>query len=157
MNREVPKSRSTGAGSGEPAPRSGLPSKREAAVTREPSVPKREAAPGTRVTSNNTGRVKFDERGNAVWEWAVTTGAFGTDVSTERLKKLESHNLALADDASPDDIAKKPKSTAQGYSPYDSGLLVKQEDPPQKKKDLKRLSEWFKLREQANRNKKENE
>ena len=111
------------------------------------------------MTNNNTGRVKFDDRGNAVWEWAVTTGAFGTDVSTERLKKLESHTLALADDMpSPDDIAKqKPNSATQGYSPYDSGLLIKQEEPPKKKTDLKRLSEWLKLREQANRNKKENE
>ena len=118
---------------------------------------KREAAPSSaRVTNNNTGRVKFDERGNAVWEWAVTTGAFGTDVSTERLKKLESHTLALADDAPPNDIAKQnPKGVTQGYSPYDSGLLVKEAAAPKKKKDLKRLSEWFKLREQANRNKKD--
>jgi hypothetical protein len=29
-----------------------------------------------------TGRVKFDERGNAIWEWQVTTGAFSPEVST---------------------------------------------------------------------------
>jgi len=33
------------------------------------------------VTTNTSGRVKFDDRGNAVWEWAVTTGAFRAEVS----------------------------------------------------------------------------
>ena len=39
------------------------------------------------VSTNVTGRVKFDERGNAVWEWAVKTGMFGAEVSTSLLKK----------------------------------------------------------------------
>jgi hypothetical protein len=108
------------------------------------------------LARNNTGRVKFDERGNAVWEWAVTTGSFATDISTSRLKKLENESLALADDApSPaNDIVKpNPKGVVQGYSPYDSGLLAKTARPPAKKKDLRRLSEFIKLREQATRNK----
>jgi hypothetical protein len=108
------------------------------------------------LTRNNTGRVKFDERGNAVWEWAVTTGSFATDISTSRLKKLENESLALADDApSPaNNIVKpNPKGVVQGYSPYDSGLLAKTARPPAKKTDLRRLSEFIKLREQATRNK----
>ena len=42
-----------------------------------------------------------------------------------------------------------------GYSPYDSGLLVKAAEQRPKKKDLRRLSEWLKLRHQASRNKKD--
>jgi len=49
--------------------------------------------------AKSTGRVKFDERGNAVWEWQVTTGAFGLEVSTQRLQKLEHPALSIADDA----------------------------------------------------------
>ena len=122
--------------------------------------------PGTRdaaatqpvgVTRNNSGRVKFDDRGNAVWEWAVTTGSFATDVSTARLKKLENQTLSLADDEPPpasDNIVKpNPKGAVQGYSPYDSGLLAKTDRAPAKKKDLRRLGEFLKLREQATRNK----
>ena len=121
--------------------------------------------PGTRdaaaaqpagVTRNNSGRVKFDDRGNAVWEWAVTTGSFATDVSTARLKKLENHTLSLADDAPPpaNNIVKpNPKGAVQGYSPYDSGLLARTDRQPAKKKDLRRLGEFLKLREQATRNK----
>ena len=108
------------------------------------------------VTRNNSGRVKFDDRGNAVWEWAVTTGSFATDVSTARLKKLENQTLSLADDAPPpaSNIVKpNPKGAVQGYSPYDSGLLAKTDRAPAKKKDLRRLGEFLKLREQATRNK----
>jgi hypothetical protein len=109
------------------------------------------------LARNNSGRVKFDERGNAVWEWAVTTGSFATDVSTARLKKLENQTLSLADE-SPippvDRIVKpNPKGVVQGYSPYDSGLLAKTDRKPAKKTDLRRLSEFIKLREQATRNK----
>jgi hypothetical protein len=116
-------------------------------------------APATQpagVTRNNSGRVKFDDRGNAVWEWAVTTGSFATDVSTARLKKLENPTLSLADDAPPpaSNIVKpNPKGAVQGYSPYDSGLLAKTDRAPAKKKDLRRLGEFLKLREQATRNK----
>jgi hypothetical protein len=122
--------------------------------------------PGTRdasvtqtggLTRNNSGRVKFDDRGNAVWEWAVSTGSFATDVSTSRLKKLENHTLSLADDAPPPTangiVKPNPKGAVQGYSPYDSGLLAKTDRQPAKKKDLRRLGEFLKLREQATRNK----
>ncbi len=48
-----------------------------------------EAAPEDRPASDKTsGRVSFDSRGNAVWEWSMATGKFGGNVDTERLKKL---------------------------------------------------------------------
>jgi len=113
------------------------------------------AAQPTGVTRNNSGRVKFDDRGNAVWEWAVATGSFATDVSTSRLKKLENHTLSLADDApippTSHIVKPNPKGVVQGYSPYDSGLLAKTDRQPAKRKDLRRLGEFIKL--QATRNK----
>lgn len=119
---------------------------------------------GTRpVTRNNSGRVTFDDRGNAVWEWAGSTGKFEAAVTTGRIKKLENHTLALVDDeapsapptAPPTVVQENRKGVKQGYSPYDSGLLVKADAEVKrtKRKDLRRLSEWLKLREQANRNK----
>jgi hypothetical protein len=103
-----------------------------------------------------SGRVKFDERGNAVWEWSVATGAFGREVSTDRLKKLENVTLSLADDAPTpfDPVQPNPLGTVKGYNPYDSGKLGKTREPP-KKTDLRKLGDWLKLKKQAASNKDE--
>jgi hypothetical protein len=136
-------------------PRAPAPAAKPQVAPTQAHAPKAPApSTSTRVTKNNTGRVKFDERGNAIWEWAVTTGSFGTNVSTERLQKLDSQ-LSLADEAPPtrnELVKENAKGVVHGYSPYDSGHLVK-EAAPAKKKDLRRLSEWLKLRNQANQKK----
>jgi hypothetical protein len=113
------------------------------------------SAPENRVTSNTTGRVQFDDRGNAVWEWSLATGAFGREVSTARLQKLEHPALSLADDAPTpvDTVRPNPLGTKTGYNPYDSGKLAKTAAPPRKKTDLRRLSEFIKLKKQATGNK----
>jgi hypothetical protein len=101
----------------------------------------------------STGRVKFDERGNAVWEWQVATGAFGLEVTTQRLQKLEHPALSIADDAPTpfETVRANPLGTKKGYDPYDSGKLGKKPEP--QKKDLRRLSESLKLKKQAEANK----
>ena len=103
----------------------------------------------------STGRVKFDERGNAVWEWQVETGAFGVEVSTQRLQKLAHPALSIADDAPTpfETVRSNPLGTKKGYDPYDSGKLGKK--PPPAKKDLRKLSEWLKLKKLAEGNKDE--
>ena len=47
------------------------------------------SVPDENEGERNTGRVTFDDRGNAVWEWSLATGAFGNEVSTEQLRKLD--------------------------------------------------------------------
>jgi hypothetical protein len=103
--------------------------------------------------AKQTGRVQFDERGNAIWEWSVATGAFGREVSTERLQKLENPGLSLAEDApTPSQRVKaNPMGAVKGYNPYDSGKLGKPPEVP-KKKDLRKLSDWLKLKKQAANN-----
>jgi len=143
MSREIPKYvvRPNPAKSAKPA--------REAAGDANMPVEAKKPAEGKRPDPKQTGRVQFDERGNAVWEWSVATGAFGREVSTERLQKLENPSLSLAEDApTPCDLVKpNPHGTVKGYNPYDSGRLGKAEPP--RKKDLKRLSEWLELKKQA--------
>ncbi len=115
------------------------------ANSRRPS-PLREA----RAEPSKTGRVQFDDRGNAIWEWSVATGKFGQEVSTARLQKLEHPALSLAEDAPTplDHVKSNPLGTVKGYNPYDSGKLDKKPEAT-RKKDLHRLSEWLKLKKQA--------
>ncbi|HEY6618282.1 MAG TPA: hypothetical protein VIY68_01945 [Steroidobacteraceae bacterium] len=121
------------------------------------AAPREQALPSSKneTGDKSTGRVKFDERGNAVWEWQVTTGAFATEVSTQRLQKLEHPALSIADDAPTpfETVRSNPLGTKKGYDPYDSGRLGKK--PPPAKKDLRRLSESLKLKKQAESNKDE--
>ena len=109
---------------------------------------------GAQADGKGTGRVKFDDRGNAVWEWSVATGAFGHEVSTARLQKLEHPALSIADDAPTplDTVRPNPLGTKKGYDPYDSGKLGKRPEAP-RKKDLRRLGEFLKLKKQAAGNK----
>lgn len=108
-----------------------------------------------RVGGNSSGRVQFDDRGNAVWEWSVKTGVFGREATTSRLKKLEHPALSLIDDPPPSaaPVAKdNPKGVTQGYSPYDSGVLAKSDPGARaapRKKDLRRLGEWLKQRKEG--------
>ncbi len=82
-------------------------------------------------------------------------GAFGHEVSTERLQKLEHPALSIADDAPTplETVRANPLGTKKGYDPYDSGKLGKAPAPA--KKDLRRLSEFLKLKKQAEANKDE--
>jgi hypothetical protein len=101
-------------------------------------------------SNGRSGRVKFDDRGNAVWEWAIASGAYDREVSTQRLHKLEHPALSLADDApTPSETVRaNPLGTKKGYDPYDSGKLAKAQGP-RRKKDLRRLGEFFKLKKQV--------
>ena len=105
--------------------------------------------------AKKTGRVKFDDRGNAVWEWSVATGAFGREISTDRLKKLENGALSLAEDAPTpfDRVQPNPHGVVKGYDPYDSGKLGRTRPP--KKTDLRKLGDWLKLKKQVANNRDE--
>lgn len=111
------------------------------------------SAPEPKSATKSTGRVKFDDRGSAIWEWSIATGAFGREVSEERLQKLEHPALSLADDSSalPDAVRANPLGTKKGYDPYDSGELGKAAAP--RKKDLRRLGEFLKSQKQGTGNK----
>jgi hypothetical protein len=67
--------------------------------------PKSPAPPAKPAEDRKSGRVRFDERGQAVWEWAVQTGMFDRNASTQRIRALTEApiNLQL------DDVVKQAK------------------------------------------------
>ncbi|HUX74057.1 MAG TPA: hypothetical protein VMV25_09240 [Steroidobacteraceae bacterium] len=79
------------------------------------------------------------------------SGAFGRDVSVDRLAKLEHPALSIVDDAPPPrDVLKgnpNPHGAVRGYNPYESGQLEKKTQ--NRKKDLKKLGEWIAARKQG--------
>jgi len=73
------------------------------------------------------GGVKHDSRGNAIWQWAVTTGKHAMDSTSALLKKLDVPGLKLEDDR-PAFRANDPGESApkaSGYDPY--GTLARRE------------------------------
>lgn len=73
------------------------------------------------------------------------------DAGKEALRRLNNRALSLAEDApSPFDVAPpNPHGLRKGYDPYASGRLSKPASTvPAKKTDLRRLSEWMKLKKQ---------
>jgi len=118
--------------------------------------------------TQRSGRAKFDSRGNAVWEWQTEDGEFSTDVSTQRVRKLEAHDLSLEDTALIKKLnpGAKDKQPNRGFNPYDNTAPGVPRDPDAKRldanrhsmraeqaaparkpvKDLKRLQEWIDMK-----------
>jgi hypothetical protein len=86
-------------------PRPAWPLPSPTASPAKPSKSDREAA----------GKVVHDDRGNAVWDWSRAP----TDSTTHLLRKLESPELALADEAGKPQAA--PADPHVGLDPYNKG------------------------------------
>jgi hypothetical protein len=80
-----------------------------------------------------SGRVRFDDRGNAVWE----------PVQRERSKRPI---LSLAEDehTPQGEVKRNATGLKKGYDPYESGFLKGgRKEAFRKRKDLRALSEWI--------------
>lgn len=66
-----------------------------------------------------SGRVRHDERGVAVWDWAVASGEFAMLSTTRALKKLEVSELKIEDHQSPElKLEVSGRDKAGGFDPY---------------------------------------
>ena len=66
-----------------------------------------------------SGRVRHDERGVAVWDWAVATGEFAALSTTRALKKLEVADLKIEDHKPPElKLETTGRDKAGGFDPY---------------------------------------
>lgn len=67
-----------------------------------------------------SGRVRHDERGMAVWDWAVASGEFHTLSATSALKKLETTDLKIEETARVSGLSleKSGRDKGGGFDPY---------------------------------------
>jgi len=70
-------------------------------------------------SSGPSGRVRHDERGVAVWDWAVASGEFATLSTTLALRKLEVADLKI-EDHKPAELKLETtgRDKAGGFDPY---------------------------------------
>jgi hypothetical protein len=101
------------------------------------------------------GEIKFDERGNAIYQWknSLLEGD-SKEASKLREMALEHPGLSLMDDDPPPDgpIRANPKAARLGYNPYESGLIVKK--TTRRKTDLRELSRWIEMKRRLEAQKK---
>lgn len=70
-------------------------------------------------SSGPAGRVRHDDRGVAVWDWAVATGEFCTLSTTVALKKLEVADLKIEDHKPAElKLEVSGRDKAGGFDPY---------------------------------------
>lgn len=72
------------------------------------------ATPG----EGTSGRVRHDERGNAVWDIAVSTGVFALESTSKLLKRLEAPELKIEDER---ELELEDGKKSRGYDPYNRG------------------------------------
>jgi hypothetical protein len=88
-----------------------------------------------------SGRIAFDDRGKAVWEWRTATGDYKSDVDTQTVRALQDSadvNLAGAQPAVPN---LDPYSSADSPRPVDKGRRRTLDDMRKLSEEIKRARE----------------
>lgn len=65
-----------------------------------------------------SGRVRHDERGNAVWDWLKDTGRNAIEATSRLLKKLEVPHLEVEDKKDEELRIQSDRDPGGGYDPY---------------------------------------
>jgi hypothetical protein len=149
-------------------------SRRKKATTSTEDSATSQAAVEQAAREKTSGRVTFDPRGDAVWEWRTGDGQFKRDASTTMLRRLEAPELCLEPTViikkQPAAPAGKAALSCGGYDPYESGAAGRNSAPaashpaaarqsarpvvhqPRKESGvLQRLKTWVRGRQSVNR------
>ena len=83
--------------------------------SRDPKQPP-PVTPPAGDAEKSSGRVRFDERGQAVWEWQLKTGHFSSNATSSKLRALTNTALSIEDPAA------KPLAVDKeaGINPYET-------------------------------------
>jgi len=90
----------------------------------KPAPATAEPTPAQPAAPERSGRVKFDERGRAVWEWAVRTGMFDRNASTQRVRALTETPVKLELEQTLGAVKRRgsqptPPKPAPSFNPYE--------------------------------------
>lgn len=100
------------------APAAGRPGTPAPGVITGPSPARGGTAPQAADPAAPTGKVRHDERGNAVWDFLAQTSRICIEATSKLLKKLETPELKM-EDAKDEELRIAPEpSTGGGYDPY---------------------------------------
>jgi hypothetical protein len=77
-----------------------------------------------------SGRVRHDDRGNAIWDWVKDTGRHALDSTSRLLKKLEMPQLEVEDTHDEELRIEKDRNPGSGYDPYNQASQPKK--PPRR-------------------------
>jgi hypothetical protein len=102
------------------------------------------------VEPSQPGRIAFDDRGNAVYEWNDNRLTEASEAGERaRQKALTHHGLSLVEEEHGNNtpIQNNKKGLRLGYNPYESGLLPAKS--AKKKTDLRELSKWLEIKKRV--------
>jgi hypothetical protein len=102
------------------------------------------------VEPNQPGRIAFDDRGNAVYEWNEDHLSGDSEAAERaRRKALDHPGLSMVEEEQQNNapIQNNAKGLRLGYNPYESGLLPRK--PAAKKRDLRELSKWLEMKKRV--------
>ena len=100
------------------------------------------AKPESQVPS--TGRIAFDDRGNAVWQWRSDTGTFKSDIDTRKVRALQEATTAQLGGEAQVAAPATPPPSNDPYSTADSHHLLEKKAPRRTLDDMRKLSEEIK-------------
>jgi hypothetical protein len=100
---------------------------------------------------DKAGRINFDDRGNAFFEWRDDLVS-DDNVAAQRRRDqaLANPGLTLVNDGKPVATDFERRDCRSGYNPYESGV-VDRKATPTKKRDLRELSRWIEAKRKAER------
>jgi hypothetical protein len=98
--------------------------------------------------ADKAGKINFDDRGNAFFEWRDDLVDEDGDAAQRRRDiALDNPGLSLVNDGMPRVTDLAPRDCRSGYNPYESGVLDRKSDA--RKRDLRELSKWIEARRKA--------
>ena len=101
------------------------------------------AKPESQVPSS--GRIAFDDRGNAIWQWRSDTGTFKSDIDTKKVRALQEATTAqLGGETQVAAPATTARPSNDPYSTADSHHLLEKKAPRRTLDDMRKLSEEIK-------------